>query len=168
MTAEFSVNLKSTSPGASARLATSLSPLLCAGDTILLVGDIGAGKSHFARSLIQERLRVAGIHEDVPSPTYTLVQTYSDGETEIWHADLYRLTGPDDIVELGLESAFDSAICLVEWPDRLGFLSPKNALTIAFEPAETDTQRNVSLRFDDPGWKKILPVVQKWDQDGAC
>ncbi len=97
-----------------------------AGDCLLLSGPIGAGKSHLARALIQARL---GRFEDVPSPTFTLVQTYQ-ADVEIWHADLYRLSHPDEVLELGLDDAFSSAICLIEWPDRLGRLAPKGAISV--------------------------------------
>ncbi|SEN55786.1 tRNA threonylcarbamoyladenosine biosynthesis protein TsaE [Pseudorhodobacter antarcticus] len=110
---------------ATARLGAAFAQLLRAGDTILLSGGIGAGKTHFSRALIRARLDRA---EDIPSPTFTLVQTYDAGDVEIWHADLYRLSHPDEALELGLDAAFDAAICLVEWPDRLGNLAPPNAL----------------------------------------
>ena len=74
-----------------------------------------------------------GEAEDVPSPTFTLVQVYQDAGVEIWHADLYRLTHPDEVWELGLDQAFETAICLVEWPDRLGNHRPEGALTIRLE-----------------------------------
>lgn len=95
------------------------------GDTLLLTGPIGAGKSHLARAFIRRKL---GRMEDVPSPSFTLVQTYEDAAGDIWHADLYRLSHPDEVGELGLEDAFATAICLVEWPDRLGRLAPARAL----------------------------------------
>ena len=101
------------------------------GDVILLEGPIGAGKSCLARAFIRARL---GEQEEVPSPTFTLVQIYDDGGTEIWHADLYRLTHPDEVWELGLDQAFGTAICLVEWPDRLGRHIPSDALRIRLEP----------------------------------
>lgn len=110
---------------ATAALGQRLAALLQPGDTVLLEGPIGAGKSHLARALIRARL---GRMEDVPSPTFTLVQTYDAGEVEIWHADLYRLTHPDEVLELGLDEAFSTAICLVEWPDRLGAHVPPGAL----------------------------------------
>lgn len=109
---------------ATARLGNVLARLLQAGDTVLLSGGIGAGKTHLARALIRARL---GPDEDIPSPTFTLVQTY-DSTPEIWHADLYRLTHPDEALELGLDQAFETAICLIEWPDRLGKYAPMNAL----------------------------------------
>lgn len=99
-----------------------------AGDCFLLSGQIGAGKSHFSRALIRARL---GRMEDVPSPTFTLVQTY-DADVEIWHADLYRLTHPNEAAELGLEDAFSTAICLIEWPDRLGRYAPDPAISLEF------------------------------------
>lgn len=110
------------------RLAAWLAPRLRAGDAVLLHGPVGAGKSHFARAFIRARL---GRMEEVPSPSFTLVQVYDDGDTEIWHADLYRLSRPDDVLELGLIDAFDTAICLVEWPDRLGPLIPPDALHLS-------------------------------------
>ncbi len=113
---------------ATAALAGRVAPLLRAGDTILLEGDIGAGKTAFARALIRARL---GREEDVPSPTFTLVQTYDDPEAEIWHCDLYRLTNPDEILELGLDAAFEDGICLIEWPDRLGTAAPTSALKLS-------------------------------------
>ena len=113
---------------ATARLGQWFAAHLQAGDCLLLEGQIGAGKSHFARAFIQARL---GRAEDVPSPTFTLVQSYQ-ADVEIWHADLYRLSHPDEVLELGLEEAFDSAICLIEWPDRLGSLLPKGAMRLRF------------------------------------
>uniref|UniRef100_UPI004048B35A tRNA (adenosine(37)-N6)-threonylcarbamoyltransferase complex ATPase subunit type 1 TsaE n=1 Tax=Yoonia sp. TaxID=2212373 RepID=UPI004048B35A len=114
-------------------LATRIAPLLEIGDTLLLEGSIGAGKTAFARALIRARL---GRLEDVPSPTFTLVQTYEDADGDIWHCDLYRLTHPDEALELGLDDALENAICLIEWPDRLGQAAPKHAATLAFTAKE--------------------------------
>ena len=132
------------------RWASSLAPLLKAGDTVLLSGEIGAGKSAFARALIRARL---GRQEDVPSPTFTIVQTYQADEVEIWHCDLYRLTHPDEAFELGLEEAFDTAICLIEWPDRLGDEIPTGALSLAFEATDTGHEMIASA---SPQWLDIL------------
>lgn len=146
---QMSAAFTSTSPDETAQLATRLGTDLRAGDTLLLEGGIGAGKSHFARALILSRL---AIPEDVPSPTFTLVQTYELPECDLWHADLYRLGDPDQIIELGLLDAFQSAICLIEWPDRLGSLAPTNALTIRLDdPEQTDT-RLITLSWTDPRW----------------
>jgi len=139
-------------PDATAALGTLIGPLLRAGDALLLSGDIGAGKTHFARASILSRLPIP---EPVPSPTFTLVQVYETGTTEIWHADLYRLTGPDGCVELGLDQAFDDAICLIEWPDRLGDLTPENALHLDFAATEQD-QRRVTLHATSGTWAQRL------------
>lgn len=111
-------------------LGQRLATLVRAGDVVLLEGPIGAGKSCLARAFIRARL---GREEEVPSPTFTLVQVYDSDGVEIWHADLYRLTHPDEVWELGLDDAFLSAICLVEWPDRLGAHVPPDALRIRLE-----------------------------------
>ena len=121
------------SPDHTRQFAENLSAYLRSGDVILLEGGIGAGKTHFARSLIQALQARTCRVEDVPSPTFTLVQTYDVDPSEIWHADLYRLSHPDEIEELGLTQAFDDAICLVEWPDRLGDLWPERALLMSFD-----------------------------------
>ncbi len=108
-------------------LGALLAQFAVRGDAFLLSGPIGAGKSQLSRAFIRARL---GRMEDVPSPTFTLVQTYEDTDADIWHADLYRLSHPDEVTELGLDDAFSQAICLVEWPDRLGGLLPKDAIVL--------------------------------------
>ena len=136
---------------ATARCATVLGQDLEPGDTVLLSGPVGAGKTHFARALIQSLLTVI---EDVPSPTFTLVQTYDTRVGTLWHADLYRIATDTEIDELGLIEAFDAAICLIEWPDRLGPLWPGNALLIDIEPHENG--RAARLTWTGPRWAKRL------------
>ena len=132
MTQNDAVEIFLADPDATTAAAERLASVLRAGDCLLLSGQIGAGKTHFARALIQEWLRLRGLWDDVPSPTFTLVQTYTDGTNEIWHADLYRLTSSADVFELGLDAAFDSAIVIVEWPDRLGSNVPESATRMEF------------------------------------
>ena len=127
-----SLSVDLASEDATVRLAERLSVVLRPGDSVLLAGPIGAGKTHLARALIRHRF---GPGEDVPSPSFTLVQTYGPPEAEIWHADLYRLSHPDEVRELGLDDAFGSAICLVEWPDRLGHHQPDLALHVTLSIA---------------------------------
>lgn len=149
------LTVTSPSPDATATLAARLGAQLGSGDTILLAGPVGAGKSHFARALIQSRLAAQGQFEDVPSPTFTLVQTYHLADTEIWHADLYRLHDPRECLELGLDLAFEQAICLVEWPDRLGGLTPPDALHMHFMEGPTPESR--VLQFSGPDlWRARL------------
>ena len=140
-----------------AGLARALAPLLRPGDTLLLDGPVGAGKTHFARALI--RARQGDAAEDVPSPTFTLVQTYADAAgVELWHADLYRLSDPSELVELGLDEAMDSAITLIEWPDRLG-PPPHGALRVALAPTGPD-RRHISLTGDPMRWDRARRAAQ--------
>lgn len=141
------------------RLARAMAPLLGAGDVLALRGEIGAGKSFFARALIKARLAALGRNEDVPSPTFTLVQTYRAGDLEIWHSDLYRLTDPDEVFELGLDEAFGSALCLIEWPDRLGPALPAGALVLDFAPGGDEGARILTLSSTEPGWSGRLASI---------
>jgi len=136
--------------------AASIAPRLRRGDVILLHGGLGAGKTHFARSLIQTRMSETGFVEDVPSPTFTLVQTYDVGSVDIWHADLYRLSSVDEVYELGLDEAMEQAICLIEWPDRLGSEMPADALTLRFEMTEVPGERLVTASADTLRWADVL------------
>ncbi len=99
---------------------------LGAGDTVLLSGPVGAGKSHFARAFIR---MVLGAHVEVPSPSFTLVQCYQTKAYEIWHADLYRLADSGEVAELGLDDAIGRELCLIEWPDRLAY-PPRKSIAI--------------------------------------
>lgn len=155
---EFSLTL--ATPAATEALARSIAPHLAAGDTLGLTGDLGAGKSHLARALITARLAALGRGEDIPSPSYTLVQTYDLGDVELWHADLYRLGDPDEIAELGLEDAFGRAIAIVEWADRLGPALPPRHLRIAldFVPGADDARR-ATVTAAGPGWDWLERVL---------
>ncbi len=119
---------------ATAALAARLAPALRAGDLICLAGDLGAGKTAFARALINA---LPGPPEEVPSPTFTLVQTYPRDGLEIWHFDLYRLERADEVWELGLEEALVAGASLVEWPERAAGLLPEERLVLRFEHAGT-------------------------------
>lgn len=135
-----------------AGLAASLAAVLLPGDAVLLSGPVGAGKTHFARALIQTWLAEAGLAEDVPSPTFTLVQTYTRPGGAIWHADLYRLSTGYELLELGLDEAFDAAICLVEWPDRLGSATPPRHIALHLDQGITDDLRDLQFQFTGDGW----------------
>jgi len=107
-------------------LGARLGRALRAGDTVALIGGLGAGKTTLARGLVQSALP----DEIVPSPTYTLVQTYELDSFTLWHCDLYRLEHPDEAYELGLIDAMGEDVCLLEWPDRLGPLLPVEILKV--------------------------------------
>jgi tRNA threonylcarbamoyladenosine biosynthesis protein TsaE len=147
------VQIRLAAPEETCRLAERLGARLRPGDTLLLSGPIGAGKSHFARCLIQS---LQDIPEDVPSPTFTIVQSYDVPAGEIWHADLYRLGDPQELTELGLDEAFETAICLVEWPERLGSAQPAGALRLDFAPGDDPDARRLTLVWDAPSWDTRL------------
>ncbi|MCB2116957.1 MAG: tRNA (adenosine(37)-N6)-threonylcarbamoyltransferase complex ATPase subunit type 1 TsaE [Rhodobacteraceae bacterium] len=158
-TAAPAVTLILAEPEETAALGAWLAPQLRPGDAILLEGPIGAGKSHLARALIQRLMEASGRIEDVPSPTFTLVQVYEFGAFDLWHADLYRLTGSAEAVELGLDEAFDHAVCLVEWPDRLGAQAPTGALRIGLLPDDPSGGRQVRLTSAAPRWAPVLKAL---------
>jgi tRNA threonylcarbamoyladenosine biosynthesis protein TsaE len=107
---------------ATTRLGAVIGRLLQAGDAVCLFGPLGAGKSTLARGLIRA---LTGPDEDVPSPTFTLVQFYEATGLSLAHFDLYRLAGPDEVEETGLDEALDNGAVLIEWPERLeGHLPP--------------------------------------------
>src|SRR5712691_8547258 len=107
---------------ATAALAARISALAQPADVIALKGDLGAGKTTFARAFIRAR---GNCEEEVPSPTFTLVQVYEVEPAAIWHFDLYRLRSAEEAWELGIEEAFGDGISLIEWPERLGVLLPE-------------------------------------------
>lgn len=105
-----------------ARLADRLRP----GDVVRLEGDLGAGKTTLARGALTA---LTG-ETDIPSPTYTLVQTYEGPGFPIWHIDLYRLDAAADSDELGLEEIYDHGVAMIEWPERLGDRAPRRSLDL--------------------------------------
>ena len=126
---------------ATAALAARIATLARAGDVIALKGELGAGKTSFARAFIRAR----GGAEAVPSPTFTLVQIYELGESTIWHFDCYRLRHPEEAWELAIEDAFNDGISLIEWPERLGPLLPVRRLLISLCAGSTATARRAVI-----------------------
>jgi len=127
------LHLTLADPAATARLAAQLARLVRPGDILALHGALGSGKTSFARAFITA---LAGQPVEVPSPTFTLVQTYATPMGEVWHFDLYRLQRPAEAFELGIEEAFAEGISLIEWPDRLGPLLPTERLDVMLEEPE--------------------------------
>jgi tRNA threonylcarbamoyl adenosine modification protein YjeE len=140
---------------ATAALAARLAALAEPGDVIALQGDLGAGKTTFARAFI----RACGeADEEVPSPTFTLVQIYEATDAALWHFDLYRLSASEEAWELGIEEAFASGISLIEWPDRLGPLLPRHRLEIALEFGERLEARRAVID-GDAAWRARLTEI---------
>lgn len=123
-----------------AALAKALAPLARAGDCIALWGDLGAGKTEFARAF----LRALGVVEDVPSPTFALVQPYDTDAGPVAHFDLYRIEAEAELDEIGFEAALEDGIVLVEWPGRAGRRLPDDRLDIVFS-LDSSGQRAATL-----------------------
>jgi tRNA threonylcarbamoyladenosine biosynthesis protein TsaE len=126
---------------ATAALAARLAEQTRPGDVIALRGDLGSGKTTFARAFI----RALGGGEEVPSPSFTLVQLYELAAATVWHFDLYRLRSPEEAWELGIEEAFAGGIALIEWPERLGALLPERRLDVALAFGERPSARRATL-----------------------
>lgn len=128
-----------------ARVAARLAP----GDILFLRGDLGAGKTAFARALLRALCRAPDLN--VPSPTFTLVQLYDSPLGPVWHFDLYRLQEPEEIYEIGWEDALSGGVMLVEWPERLGMaaeggLAPPDRLEIGLDiDPENAARRHIHL-----------------------
>jgi N-acetylmuramate 1-kinase len=128
-----------------AQLAASLLPLLKAGDFITLSGGLGAGKTAFARALLRQLAQDPAL--EVPSPTFTLVQSYQTPQFDVIHADLYRISNAFELDAIGFEEMTEGALTLLEWPERLGERLPPHRLDIALDfitPTEAD-QRQITL-----------------------
>ena len=135
--------------------AEILSDIAQQGDIFALNGDLGAGKSVFARAFITAR---NGAPIEVPSPTFTLVQVYELASGIVHHFDLYRLDTSEDALELGLDEAFDMGISLIEWPVRAGNFLPLNHLEILLEYGQKDSERTAKI-YGGPLWKQRLESV---------
>lgn len=134
---------ESNSEQQTAEIAAHLATQAKAGDVFLLEGTLGAGKSVFARAFVRA---LCGEKTEVPSPTFTLVQQYDSPKGPLWHFDLYRLSDPDEIHDLGWEEALSGGILLVEWPERLGANRPPAARYIRIEPLNETCRR---IEIDD-------------------
>jgi tRNA threonylcarbamoyladenosine biosynthesis protein TsaE len=142
--ADAALSLDLASESATAALAARIAKVSLAGDVIALRGELGSGKTSFARGFIRARGRR---DEEVPSPTFTLVEVYEfpDGAPTVWHFDLYRLGKSEDVYELGFEEALAGAILLIEWPERLGPLLPRERLDVELSAAASPTTRRARL-----------------------
>jgi tRNA threonylcarbamoyladenosine biosynthesis protein TsaE len=112
---------------ATARLGAAIAARLRVGDAVCLSGPLGAGKSTLARALVRALTRA---DEDVPSPSFTLVQFYEGPRLKVAHFDLYRLSNPDEAYEIGLDEALDEGAAIVEWPERLQGRLPADRLDV--------------------------------------
>lgn len=133
------------------KFAREIAKTLKKSDLLLIKGDLGAGKSIFCREII--RFLAKNDDLEVPSPTFTLIQTYDGSDFPISHFDLYRLEDPEDLYEIGWEDALSDGLTLVEWPEKLGHLKPVNRSTfqIAIDPMEGDANARHITVTHTPG-----------------
>ena len=128
---------------ATARLGAAIAAVLQRGEAVCLSGPLGAGKSTLARALVRALTTPT---EDVPSPTFTLVQFYEGARLKVAHFDLYRLTSPEEAYEIGLDEALDEGAAVIEWPQRLEGALPRDRLDVEIALSEDDAGgRNVRL-----------------------
>jgi len=152
--ADAALSLDLASESETLALAGRLAQLARAGDVIALRGELGSGKTTFARGFIRARGRG---DEEVPSPTFTLVEIYefSERAPAVWHLDLYRLSKAEEVYELGFEEALGGAILLIEWPERLASLLPRERLDVELSAGPSPANRRIRLR-GGPGWARRL------------
>jgi tRNA threonylcarbamoyl adenosine modification protein YjeE len=165
----FSFTVMLADERATRRLMTDVAALIEPGDLITLSGDLGAGKTTFARALIRYLAEDAAI--EVPSPTFTLTQAYDLPRFRLVHADLYRLSGPAELTELGFDDEADSTVTLLEWPDRAAGFLPADRLdiTLTLSPQHSETFRNARVTGYGsfaPRAERILAIRQFLDANG--
>lgn len=141
---------------ATASLAASLARLVEKGEAVLLEGDLGVGKTAFARFFIQSLL---GTPEEVPSPTFTLVQTFDTPRFTLWHFDLYRLKGEEEVYELGIEEAFAEGVSLIEWPQLAAPALPKDVLSLTLAFGATEGERQITLEGTGQWQEKLKQLM---------
>jgi tRNA threonylcarbamoyladenosine biosynthesis protein TsaE len=140
-------------------LAGAVGELLRPGDVVSVAGDLGAGKTVFARGVA----RALGVDEPVVSPSFTIVREY-DGRVPLVHVDVYRIDTIQELHDLGFEEVVrDGAITLVEWGDVINALLPRQRLDVRLRPGRTDDERIVELEGHGPSWYERAPELVALD-----
>ena len=145
------------------KLAAALSQITGKGDVWALFGTLGMGKSVFARAFIKALTGAA----EVPSPTFTLVQTYSAPDFDIFHYDLYRLKSPEEIWELNIEEAMYNNVCLIEWPEKMGAYLPRNVFRINIQQDENNGRLVEIIVSAEDKIRRIARCGRKPDEQSA-
>ncbi|MFC3068067.1 tRNA (adenosine(37)-N6)-threonylcarbamoyltransferase complex ATPase subunit type 1 TsaE [Phenylobacterium soli] len=133
---------------ATARLGQAIAAALRPGEAVCLSGPLGAGKSTLARALVRA---LTTPEEDVPSPTFTLVQFYEGPRLKVAHFDLYRLSNPDEAYEIGLDEALDEGAAVIEWPERLEGQLPGDRLDVEIAPDDDGEGEGRRVRLTPHG-----------------
>ena len=158
------MTIRTDSPDATRAVAAALGELLVAGDVILLVGDLGAGKTAFAQGLA----RGLGIDEPVTSPTFTIVQEYA-GRLPLAHVDVYRLDRVQDLYDLGFDELVDgNGVTVVEWGDLVEQSVPADHLVVRIDPGPADSERVLDLSYNGPSWRARKNAVEAALRDGVA
>ena len=147
-------DLLTTAEADTVRLGQKLAHFAQKGDTFALFGTLGMGKSVLARAFIRE---LTGAKE-VPSPTFTLLQSYEAPDFEIYHFDLYRLKSPEEIFEIGMEDALYGGVCLIEWPEQMGGYLPRDVFRVEFQPEGQG--RRITIRAVSPQKQQRLQQLK--------
>lgn len=132
------------------RLGQKISSIAKKGDVFALYGTLGMGKSVFSRAFVKSLTSA----NEVPSPTFTLVQVYEAKDFDIYHFDLYRLKTPEEIFEIGMEEALYEGVCLIEWPEKMQGYLPKNIFRLEITPYEQG--RKIKIETTDADKKLRL------------
>jgi tRNA threonylcarbamoyladenosine biosynthesis protein TsaE len=150
------MTIRTDSPEATRAVAGALGDLLVPGDLVLLVGDLGAGKTAFAQGLAHG----LGVDERVTSPTFTIVQEY-EGRLPLRHVDVYRLERVQDLHDLGFDELIDDGVTVVEWGDLVEQAVPADHLVVRITPGDADTERVLDLSFHGSRWRGRRPAIEQ-------
>lgn len=154
---------RTTSVAATRELAGVVAGLARPGDLLLLVGDLGAGKTAFTQGFAG----ALGIDEPITSPTFTLVRSYK-GRLKLHHLDVYRLENVQEAEDLGLGELMEDGVTLIEWGDTIAPALPADYLEIRFEYGEDDDERGVQLRIVGPSWSARQRSLTSGLEPWAC
>ena len=133
------------------------------GDIILMDGPLGIGKTFFSRAIINARCLMDNLEiEEVPSPTFSIIQEYDLRYFSIFHLDLYRLESETDLFELGIPDIFDENVIILEWPDLIKNFLPSRFLSVSLsQHNNAENSRNIELKFFGEGWENIYKSLLK-------
>ena len=152
---------RTSSVDATRAMAAAVAPLVRAGDVVLLVGDLGAGKTAFTQGLAA----ALGVDEPITSPTFTLVRTYQ-GKVQLNHLDVYRLETAQEAEDLGLGELLEAGVTLIEWGDTIVSALPADYLELRFAYGEQDDERDVEVRIVGPSWsarqRALTSALEAW------
>ena len=152
------INLTSTSSNETMNIAKNLACHLSIGDTVVLTGELGSGKTKFTEGF----LSFFGLEEEISSPTFNIVNEYTSNSTNIYHFDVYRLSDTEEFYAIGGEEYFEKGICLIEWGELIEDALPFEYIHISFEKSDTEPDTRL-LKIDALGekYEKILDKLKE-------